>query len=119
MVVNAVLCIALVFPLQHVGLALATSIAAFVNAGLLLYLLLKDGIYKPLDGWSLFLLRVVGASVIMGGVLRWWAADNSLWLAYSLMERVSQLALLIVAGIVIFCLCILLFGLNLRQLMKR
>ena len=119
LVVNAVLCIALVFPLKHVGLALATSVAAFVNAGLLLYLLLKDGTYRPLDGWILFLLRVVGASAIMGGVLRWWAADNSLWLAYSLMERVSQLALLIVAGIVIFCLCILLFGLNLRQLMKR
>ena len=119
MLVNTILSIALVFWLKHVGLALATSVAAFVNAGLLLYWLLKDNAYKPLSGWVLFLIRVLGASVVMGVVLWWSAGDSSVWLEYGIVERILNLGTRILGGVGVFCLCILLCGLKIRPLMKK
>jgi peptidoglycan biosynthesis protein MviN/MurJ (putative lipid II flippase) len=46
-----ILNLVLVFPLAHAGLALATSLAAFFNASLLLFALLKTKIYRPSRGW--------------------------------------------------------------------
>ena len=119
MLVNTILSIALVFWLKHIGLALATSVAAFVNAGLLLYWLLKDNAYKPLSGWVLFLIRVLGASVVMGVVLWWSAGDSSVWLEYGIVERILNLGTRILGGVGVFCLCILLCGLKIRPLMKK
>ena len=64
MIANMVFNLALVIPLffffnlGHVGLALATSISSFLNAGLLLYYSLKKGFYIPLPGWARFFLRI-------------------------------------------------------------
>ncbi len=52
MVANMVLNLILVWPLQHAGLALATSLSAFLNAGMLLIGLHRLGIYSLLPGWS-------------------------------------------------------------------
>ena len=54
MIVSLALNAALVFPLAHAGLALATSLGAFFNAAILLIKLLKDRIYRPVHGWWLF-----------------------------------------------------------------
>ena len=51
MMVSLGLNVALVFPLAHAGLALATSLGAFFNAALLLEKLIKDKIYQPATGW--------------------------------------------------------------------
>ena len=119
MAANAVLAISLVFSLKHVGLALATSAAAYLNAGLLLYWLMRDRTFSPLKGWSLFLVRVIGASSIMGVVLWWSSPEQSVWLEYGLMERVIHLGIRILAGAGIYGLCILLFGLRKHQVMNR
>ncbi|PCH57547.1 MAG: murein biosynthesis integral membrane protein MurJ [Legionellales bacterium] len=55
----------LVGPLQHAGLAWATTISAGVNAGLLCLLLLRRNIYKLQLALLLTLLRVSIASVVM------------------------------------------------------
>ena len=60
-------------PGPHAGLALATSIAAYVNAGLLFRVLYRRGIYRPRAGWRKYLLQIGVAAFVMGGVL-WWAA---------------------------------------------
>src|SRR5690606_3972351 len=62
---NIALSVALVYPLAHTGLALAISIAAFVNAGLLFFRLRRRGIYRALPGWPAFLLRTFGATGVM------------------------------------------------------
>src|SRR5690554_7485072 len=49
MIVNMFLNLALVFPLQHTGLALATALSAFFNAFMLYYLLRKQGVYTHQD----------------------------------------------------------------------
>mgnify|MGYP001355261854 CR=1 FL=1 len=49
----------------HVGLALATSLAAYINAALLLFGLRRDGILKKFDAPSSFFVRLSGALVFM------------------------------------------------------
>lgn len=81
MVANMVFNIALVIPLHlywqigHVGLALATSISAWINAGLLYRGLRRNEAYRPSPGWWRFLARVMLATLTMAAVL-WWG--NSL-----------------------------------------
>ena len=47
MAANIVFCLILIYPLRHVGLALSTSLAAYLNAGLLYRALNKEGVYLP------------------------------------------------------------------------
>jgi len=65
MVTNMVLNIALVFPLQHAGLALATSMAAALNAFLLYKGLRKIDVYRPVAGWLWLSWRVVVSCLSM------------------------------------------------------
>ncbi len=51
--VNIVLSLLLVMPLKHVGLALAISLAAFVNAGVLFFMLRRLNVYRPAPGWTI------------------------------------------------------------------
>ena len=55
--------------LEHAGLTLATSIGAFVNAGLLL-LLRRGGYYRPQPGWPVFSRscrrRRAGLAIVVG-----------------------------------------------------
>src|SRR5690606_7464192 len=62
---NILLSLALIYPLRHVGLAGAVSLAAWVNAALLYVRLRREGVYRPVPGWSPFLARVVLATAVM------------------------------------------------------
>jgi putative peptidoglycan lipid II flippase len=69
LIVNAVLSVALMFPLKHGGLALATSIATAVNVGVL-WVILRRRIGKLLDrNFYRSLGRTSLASLIMWGVI--------------------------------------------------
>jgi putative peptidoglycan lipid II flippase len=69
LIVNAVLSVALMFPLQHGGLALATSIATAVNVGML-WVILGRRIGKLLDrNFYHSLGRTSVASLVMWGVI--------------------------------------------------
>jgi len=99
LVSNLVLNLVLVWPLQHAGLALATSLAAFVNAGLLFRLLKRNGAYAPGPGWGTYLLRIALAVAVMAAVL-WVLKDpQSLWSSRSLAMRGTRLAVLVIAGV--------------------
>ncbi len=54
---------------QHAGLALATGLAACLNAGLLWFKLRQRGSYHPQPGWWLLILRVLMAALAMGLLL--------------------------------------------------
>lgn len=66
---NTALAIALAFPLAHVGVALATAIAAWGNAGMMLRLLLRRGYYAPDARLKRRLPRIIVASAVMTAVL--------------------------------------------------
>lgn len=98
MTVNMALNVAFIVPFAHMGLALATSLAALVNAALLYRGLLRRGIYQHEAGGGWFLIKVVVSAVVMGALL-WWVAPNTAeWFAADLVWRVTRLAGLVVLG---------------------
>jgi len=85
-------------PLAHAGLALATSLAAFINAGLLYYFLRKEQVFLPESGWLVFLVRIIFASIVMSALLVFMVPALPLWSEWDLYTRVFQLGSWITAG---------------------
>jgi putative peptidoglycan lipid II flippase len=117
--VNIILSLLLVVPLKHVGLALSISLAAFLNAGMLFFLLRRRNIYQPSPGWWLFLARVFFASVVMGAVLYWGAGDVDNWLQASGWQRAYRLSIWVVTGAAVYLLTVLAIGVRLAQLLLK
>jgi putative peptidoglycan lipid II flippase len=117
--INAVLSLALMAPLGHVGLALATSVAAFANAALLLWGLLRDGSYHPTSGWRLLAGQTFAAALAMGLVLRLGGGDLARWIAMGAGQRVAQLLLWILAGAAVYVGVLLVTGVRPRQLLEQ
>lgn len=117
MLANIILNLILVFPLAHAGLALATSLSAFINAGLLYKILKEQGAYRPKSGWGPFAIRVLTANVLMALLLLWGRGELSLWLEWGLYRRVWTLSLLIGGGVVAYFLALSVMGLRVRALL--
>ncbi len=102
----------------HAGLALATSVSAFINAGLLFYILRREGVYRPEAGWLRLFLQLMPANILMALFL-WWGIDApEQWLQAEAWSRAWHLALLVVGGGVIYLLGILAAGLRPRQWLR-
>lgn len=131
LVVNAIGSLVLFFLFQrlgwmpHVGIAIATTIAGWINAGLLIVTLIRTGNYQAdrrlvRNTWLILL-----ASVVMGGALTailpaaepYFAADAGL------MVRTASLAGLVAAGVGIYGLTIFATGVlrvdQLRRFVRR
>ncbi|MBI3546346.1 MAG: murein biosynthesis integral membrane protein MurJ [Gammaproteobacteria bacterium] len=119
LVVNIVLSLLLVIPLKHVGLALAISISAFVNAGLLFLTLRRHKVYRPLPGWGFFLARIFIASAVMGAILFWGVGDFDSWLHASAMHRAYRLSIWVVVGVLVYLLTVSALGVRLAQLLLK
>lgn len=119
MLVNMGLNIILVFSLAHAGLALATSLAAFFNAALLLSKLVRDKIYKPAKNWTSFMVKIIVANEIMALFL-YVGVDAEQWFAWSAFDKAFNLACWVIAGAVVYALALLLLGIRVKtaQLME-
>ena len=109
----------LIGPLQHAGLALAISLGACLNAGLLYWKLRSQQLFQPQPGWMMFLLKLalaVGlmAAVLMAG-LHWMPA----WEEGNMAMRLLRLGALIFAGMVTYFGCLYLCGLRPRQFVRK
>jgi putative peptidoglycan lipid II flippase len=69
MVSNMVFNLMLVWHFKHVGLAFASTLSAFLNAGLLYWGLHKQGVYRLQKHWLALGMRYGVANVAMVGVL--------------------------------------------------
>jgi putative peptidoglycan lipid II flippase len=117
--VNIVLSMALVFTFKHVGLALAITLSAFVNAALLYRLLRSHGVYLPESGWPRYFLRILLATTLMGLVLAWGVGDLGEWLKAAAGVRAFRLTVLVVGGVFVYAVALLLFGVRPRELLLR
>ncbi len=115
MLLNLVLSLALMAPFGHGGLALATSVAALVNGGLLLVGLMRSGVYRPAPGWGGLLLRVLIGNLALALALWWLAGGIEAWLAADGPMRVLRLAALIAASGLIYGASLLALGLRPRH----
>jgi putative peptidoglycan lipid II flippase len=116
MAVNMVLNLILIWPLAHVGLALATTLSAFLNAGLLLRGLLREGVFQWQPGWGLWLLRLGSANLVMVALLLYLSPAVVQWFDWGLMDRAWQMSLLVLLGAGAYAAVLLLSGLRLRHL---
>ena len=112
MVTNIILNLALIVPLAHAGLALATSLAAILNATLLYFGLRKLNVFQPRPGWFLFMLRILLASLCLTILLKWGSGNLSNWLTIGTWERALLLTGWIVAGVLVYFASLGIFGLR-------
>lgn len=114
---NVVMNVILVFPLAHAGLALATSLSAFVNAGLLYRALRREDVHRAEPGWPAFVLRVIAANGLMVACLVLARGELGLWLDAGIGERVLRLGLLVAGGAAVYFAALSLLGLRPRALL--
>jgi len=119
MVSNMVLNIILVFPLQHAGLALATSLSAALNAFLLYRGLRKEKVYQPEKGWLWLFARIIGASLLMAALIAWFTPGMTFWLESDRLLKIGWLAGLIGAGVAVYFIVLLASGVRIRHFMHR
>ena len=103
-------------PGPHAGLAFATSLAAWVNAGLLLRTLKNREIYRPQAGWPRLFLQLGLAAAALAALLLWAVPAIVAWLQWSAGLRVAHLVLWVVAGAAIYLFSLRLSGLDLKSL---
>lgn len=110
LVVNALLSVALMFPLKHGGIALATSIATAVNVGMLWVILVRR-VGKILDReFYLSLGRTILASLIMWGVILLVGMIHPWNIAGPFETRLGHLVLAVAGGTLAFFGAALLLG---------
>ncbi|MDG1938661.1 MAG: murein biosynthesis integral membrane protein MurJ [Pseudomonadales bacterium] len=127
MVLNLILVLILhhYWQLGHVGLALATSLSAVLNAGLLfrglsanrhLCVVSEGGKAKLLsaDYWRL-LLQVIFAVAAMVAVLIWLQPELSFWASADWLSHCYRLSVLCIAGFATYLIALLLLGVKVQQ----
>jgi putative peptidoglycan lipid II flippase len=104
----------------HAGLALSISIAALLNALLLLIGLRRRGNYQPAPGWLLFIGKILAAAALMAAVAAyanaqfdWLALQSQPWLRVGLV-----LAMVAVTGAV-YLAALFIMGIRPRQFLRR
>ena len=116
MLSNVILNLLLVGPLAHAGLALATSLSAFINAGLLFFLLRRKDYYQPSTVWWCYLLKIVVAVSIMAVLLYSTAPVLETWLQWDVYHRAGNLLLWIGAGALVYFISLILLGIRPKQM---
>lgn len=121
MVVNMVLNVAFVLPLHyffalgHSGLALATSVAAVLNAGLLYGGLRRSQVFKADSQWRKLFRALVFANVLMAAVLVAGLCYLPDWFELGNFQRMGSILALCFAGLVSYLLVLWLCGLRVKN----
>ncbi|MDP2524025.1 murein biosynthesis integral membrane protein MurJ [Neptunomonas phycophila] len=116
MLANMVFNLLLIFPFQHVGLAAATSMSAFLNAGLLLRGLLKEGVFVWQPGWGLYLVRLIVALLTLASVIYWLSPSVTQWLAADIWSRAVLMGRVVGVGVVAYFAVLVGLGMRLRDI---
>ncbi len=125
MAVNMLFNLLLVIPFHffwqigHVGLALATSLSAFLNAGLLYRGLRKGNIYNPVAGWKLYFVRLLLANTTMIAVLLLGLNYFNDWSLLTAWQRIAYTGAICAAGLVAYVLSLLFLGLRLKDIQHK
>jgi putative peptidoglycan lipid II flippase len=118
-IVNVTISLLLFKPLGHVGLALATTAMAGVNAGLLFLHIRRGEIYMPSPGWRILLLKTLIASAMMGAALFWFAGPAETWVTAGGWWKTGMLSLLVAGGGGVYFGTLFLLGMRVSDLRGR
>lgn len=102
--------------IAHAGLALSIGLGACINAIFLYWGLRKRGIYTPHSGWGLFLLKLMGALILLAAVALWTESHFN-WIAMQTtpLLRIGALALVMLACGVTYFGALLVMGFRFRD----
>ena len=100
----------------HVGLALATSLAAMLNAALLLRGLVKRDFFQVQPGWALFLRRLLFACACLVVAILWLLPEQQVWLQWHWWRRTGELLLLCAIGVAVYFVAHWLLGTRMSHL---
>jgi putative peptidoglycan lipid II flippase len=102
--------------LGHVGLALATSLSAYLQAFLLFWKLKKIQVYQLRKKWLGFILKIILAMIFMAGIIVFGIADVSTWFDWSVFRRVLNLMMWVFTSMLSYFIILWLTGLRLRNI---
>lgn len=106
----------LVWSLDHVGLALATSLSAWVNAMLLLRGLHQRGWYE-IRGLPWKSALQVGLALLLMVQVGWWAPTAAVLSDYAIVERIGWTALLLIVSGLLYLVTLRLTGIRYTSLL--
>lgn len=116
MMANMAFNLMLVGPYGHVGLAMATTLSAALNAFLLWYGLRKRSLHSFNRAWVRSCFAIVLGVSCLAGLLFWQNAMNIDWTQLPDWERVWRIALLVVVGVFVYLVGLFLGGFRPRML---
>lgn len=118
MVMNLIFVLPLLwyFNVGHLGLALATSASAWLNAGLLLRGLLRQGVFSWQPGWAAYGGRLLVSTLAMAVAVLLLDQDVETWLAWGWHRRGLEILLVCGAGIAAYLVTQVITGTRLRHL---
>jgi putative peptidoglycan lipid II flippase len=104
----------------HSALAFSISLGAMLNAGWMLYELIRQGVYKPAEGWLSFLLSVAAAAAVMAFALSFvdtridWVLLQQHWI-----KRIVMGLAVIASGAAIYFGLIMMFGIDIMAMLRK
>ncbi|BAJ00971.1 murein biosynthesis integral membrane protein MurJ [Shewanella violacea] len=110
MVCNMVFNLILAYPFGYVGLAMATSMSALLNAGLLYRGLHKAGVYRVSRQTAFFFLKALLSCCVMVALLVHFLPSQEAWLGQEFHERAMTLLMLIGMGGASYLISLVIFG---------
>lgn len=113
--VNIALQFVLVRYYAHAGLALSTSIAAWVNAMLLMMGLHHLGIYRIQRLWTGQLWVIVPANIMLGIFLYWVSTYQDFWFDSGLLPRLAALVVVMMVALVGYFATLHVLGFSVKQ----
>lgn len=117
MIANTIFNVILIYPLAHAGIALSTSLAAFLNASLLFFYLCKYQLYAPREGWLSFITRLGFSNGLLALWLYVMTPDLTSWTTHFASWRAMHLAGLLASSALIYFVALWLSGVRVRHLM--
>ena len=117
--VNVAISLSLFWWLGLLGIAYATTTAAFVHCYLLMRGLVRGGQYRPNRSLSHFVFASVAGCVVMVGCLVLLDMDFEVWVSVSELRRASQIGLMVISGLVVYVVSMFVCGVRLRHVIHR
>ena len=97
------------------GLALATSISAILNAGLLFYYLQQRDMFRFSNGWLRFWFQLFLSNAVMAVILISQKGSLQVWLHWHWPTRLEHLASLLILSITSYLATLYLCGFRLNK----
>jgi putative peptidoglycan lipid II flippase len=99
----------------YVGLAIATTLSATLNAWLLYRGLKHTGVYQLSKHTMQFIGKLIFSALVMALVVYQLSSDFDVWLSFTFMQQVQQLILCITLGVLSYFVMIFLLGVRMQD----